>query len=400
MKILFPVNSFYPAQVGGTCNSVYAIAKGLAAKRHDVLVVATNSGLTKEHNITLDAITEFEGFEVVYGSPSILTNFSKLLSPFSVIPKNLAKNIKSFNPDIIHLSSLFHPISLFSALIARKQGIPYIWSPHGELGRGAIDKKALKKKLFLSMPFVRKNILTTSRFHVTATEEGIWLEGFLKAKFPGLQSDVYDIIGNMVDNEMFEKDLNEERSNKYPDKYILFLSRISRKKNIEALISAFAKIKINTDARLVIAGWAGEDPAYTNELKKLVISTSISGRVVFTEKSIEGAEKRALYRNAEILVLPSYSENFGMVVVEAMAQGTPVIASKGTPWGELESKNCGYWVENSVESISKTLEKHFLLSKNETAVMSENAIEFAREFSIDKLTDKYIDMYERVISAR
>lgn len=399
MKILFPVGSFYPAQVGGHCDAVYYLAQGLASKGHEVMVITTSHGLTEEHNIELDKIIEFKGFKVIYNSSSFLTGFSKLLSSFSVIPKNISKNIISFAPDIVHLSSIFDPISILSGYAAKKEKIPYVWSPHGELAAVAIKEKSFKKKLFLSIPAVKNIILSTSMFHVTSTEESRWLYEFEKKTFSDFLSSNYEIIPNIVDDETFKiEEMNQRLMEKYPSRYILFLGRISKVKNIEALISAYANSKMDPSIKLVIAGWTDEDASYTSKLKQLATGLNLKDRIIFTERNIVGIEKRKLFQNAELFILPSQSENFGMVVVEALAQGTPVISSTGTPWENLEKNNCGYWIDNSVESISKTIEKYLSLSEQERKLMSTNAVKFAQKFSIGNLTEIYIEMYRKVIN--
>lgn len=401
MKILFPITAFYPSQVGGPCNSVYFMAKGLASKGHDVRVLTTNHGLKEKHNIILDKLINMDEFKILYSSPSYITFFTKLLAPFSVIPKDLTKNIRDFSPDVIYLSSLFDPIAIFSAIISKRLGIPYILSPRGELADFAIQTKALKKRIFLALPWMRNMIDNTKIFHVTSQDEGEWLKDFLKKRFSHKSLGCYSILPNMADNEVFQKDVNTKKyKSTYPEKYILFLSKISREKNIETLITAFGKAKINENIKLIIAGWTGEYPDYTKELKKTVQILHLSNRVLFTDKRVEGAEKRILYRNAQVFAFPSFRENFGMVVVEALAQGLPVITSKGTPWQTVEEFNCGYWINNTVETFTKSLEKYFLLEKVKREVMSENAITLAQKFSINQLSGDYTKMFVKTIDNR
>jgi len=395
MKILFPISAFYPAQVGGPCNSVYNIAKGLVSEGISVYVVTTNMGLNRNHSVNLDKIVNIDGMNVIYSSPSFSTKFTKVLAPFSVMPKNLSRHIKEFSPDIIHLSSFFDPVALFSAEIARKNGIKCILSPRGEFADFALDTKKIKKEIFFKVPWVKKLISSVELFHVTSNDEGVWLSSFFKNRFPEFKDKPWISIPNMVDDEIF---YNNEDNKKTEDfgKYILSLGKLSREKNIESLIKAFSMANIDEEIKLYVAGGVLEYPDYVGELKKLVTELRIENRVVFGNKRVEGEEKRRLYRNAEVFVFPSIKENFGMVAVEALAQKLPVIASKGTPWRGLIENKCGYWVEHDPTAIKNSLEKYFSLKEVEKNEMKENAVKYALEFSIKILIKKYVNMYEKI----
>lgn len=397
MKILFPIKAFYPSQVGGPCNSVYYLAKGIAKEGHDVLVLTTNYGIKEKNEIETDKITMVQGIKVIYSTPSFITNIAKLFAPRASFPKNIGRHIKSFSPDIIHLSSLFDPLAIMCASVARKKEIPYVWSSRGELAGTALKDKALKKRFFLSLSWFKKLLVSTAMFHVTSEEEGMWLENLFSSKI-GKSTVPYSVIPNMVDDDIFNKKPWSGFEKKYPEKYILYLGRISREKNIESLIRAFAnKSIVSTGIKLVIAGWLGGNMGYARELRLIVKNLNIEKEVVFTESRVEGTEKRALYRNAELFVLPSHCENFGMVTVESLAQGTPVVASKGTPWKALKDKECGYWIKNDDVSLRRIIVNHFLVDRKNKKQMGENAIQFSQKFSISILTERYTEIYEKVL---
>jgi glycosyltransferase involved in cell wall biosynthesis len=178
---------------------------------------------------------------------------------------------------------------------------------------------------------------------------------------------------------------------------VLYLGRIHPIKKIENLIEAFSVVKVPQDTRLVLAGWAGEDPNYTRTLKELVEKLNLGDRVVFTEKRVEGHDKATLYRHAEVFVLPSESENFGMVVLESLAQGAPVIASNKTPWEILEKKGAGFWPANDPASLAESLTRFFSLSGDERKKLSANSSSLALEYNNEALIGKYLQMYEEVV---
>ncbi len=398
MKILFPITAFYPSQVGGPCNSVYFLAKAMANMGHEIMVLTTSHGIDAFHDIPFDKTITMDGFKVIYSTPSFITKFFQIFSPFSKIPKNLKLNINNFYPDVVHFSSFFDPIVHLSIHYLVKKRIPYIISPRGELGEGAIDSKRFKKKVFLSLPTIKRNIELAAKFHVTAVVEKNWVDNVLIKDMKYSLSGGYELIPNMVSDDLFILDTDSLECNFDIDGgYILFLSRIARKKNIELLIKSFAKANIDKRLKLVIAGWSGEDPLYTKELKKLCSKIGLSNKVIFTDKVITGTAKRIMYRKATLFVLPSHSENFGMVVLESLAQGTPVIASNGTPWEILEKYNCGYWVDKNSDAIIKAIEDYMSKKTDERERMSKNAIELAGIYKMNKLAHKYIKMYESTI---
>ena len=128
----------------------------------------------------------------------------------------------------------------------------------------------------------------------------------------------------------------------------------------------------------------------------MVEKLGLGDRVVFTEKRVEGHDKATLYRHAEVFVLPSESENFGMVVIESLAQGVPVIASNKTPWEILEQKGAGFWPANDPASIAESLSRFFSLNNDERKKLSTNSTMLAREYNNEALIGKYLKMYEEV----
>jgi len=301
--------------------------------------------------------------------------------------------LENTTADIIHSTMLFTVLSHISSSFAKRKNIPLIWSPRGSMLGGAIGRSNLKKKLFLTLPFVKKGIDDVF-YHATSPEEAESIRNFNRLYLKNCSFKEIFTIPNLASSEIFEV---SETKNSFQFKYILYLGRIHPIKNIESLIRAFAISKIPSDIKLLIAGWTGEDLNYSAMLKSLVTELGIGERVVFTEKRVEGEEKSSMYKNAEIFVLPSHSENFGMVVVESLAQGTPVITSKNTPWQILEEKNAGFWIENNLESIAKSLENFFLLPNNEKEILGKNAKSLSLEYG-DELVKSYLKMYEKVLS--
>ncbi len=133
---------------------------------------------------------------------------------------------------------------------------------------------------------------------------------------------------------------------------LLYIGRIHPIKGIENLIRALTLIKAGT-VRLTICGTG--DAQYVESLKGLGRKLHLDSAIGFSGH-VDADEKVEAFRNADILVLPSVSESFGTVVVEALAYGVPVVASTGTPWAKVEQIGCGRWIENSPSGIAQAIE--------------------------------------------
>jgi glycosyltransferase involved in cell wall biosynthesis len=193
-----------------------------------------------------------------------------------------------------------------------------------------------KKKLALWL-FQNKTIRKAHHLHATAQMEA---DNIRKSGF----TNPISIIPNGID-------LSEIKAVKtnYGTKKMVFLSRIHPKKGIELLLEAWRKLD-SKEWTLEIAG--DGDPSYVETLKK---SASDLKEVRFTGPQY-GEAKWDCIRSADVMVLPTFSENFGIVVAEALAVGVPVLTTKGTPWEDLEIHQCGWWIELSIANLKNALE--------------------------------------------
>src|SRR5205085_10693564 len=148
---------------------------------------------------------------------------------------------------------------------------------------------------------------------------------------------------------------------------LLFLSRVHPKKGLDLLLKAWRALgEERRDWLLVIAG--PDQLGHAAELKRLAEEANLKDSVAFAG-ALFGQAKLAAYALADLFVLPSYSENFGVAIAEALAAGLPVIATKRTPWRGLKGHGCGWWVESSVETLADTLREALSLSQPELAAM-------------------------------
>lgn len=172
---------------------------------------------------------------------------------------------------------------------------------------------------------------------------------------------------------------------------ILFMSRIHPKKGLEILLDAMAYMSQACPLMLTVAGMG--EPSYIEQLQRRVQSLEIDDRVHFVGP-VFGSEKWRLLHSADAVVLPSYSENYGLIVAEALACGTPVITTTGTPWKSVDETGSGWWVEPTVDAVANALKELSKLSCEEVGKMSINARNLAlRDCDISAKVDDLYHLY-------
>lgn len=241
--------------------------------------------------------------------------------------------------NLIHIHGMWTPFLAVAALAARKAGIPFVISPHGCLEPWALTFKRLKKRLAMIVyqgPILRSAAL----FFATADQE-------LKSiRSLGLMQPVA-VIPNGVEVGTQARHFNPNEALNT----ILFLSRLHPKKGLADLVEAWAKVR-QPGWKIVIAG--GDEGGYRAQVENLIAARGLTSEFEFLGH-VEGARKQACFDMASIFVLPTYSENFGIAIAEALANELPVITTTGAPWSDLISYRCGWWVEPGVEGISSAL---------------------------------------------
>jgi glycosyltransferase involved in cell wall biosynthesis len=202
------------------------------------------------------------------------------------------------------------------------------------------------------------------------------------ARFPKLRTAT---IPNGVD---VPADLNRTEGN--GELRLLFIGRLDPKKGIEALLKACSLIGTSLPWRLAIAGWGA--PEYVSQLKGQIQALGMNGRVEMKGEVLSEAKKRLL-ECSDISLVPSYTENFAIVVAEALAHGVPVIASKGTPWSRLEEMKCGLWVDNDPETLASAIRRISGMSLQHMGFIGREWMR--KEFSWRSVTDQMLGLYRR-----
>lgn len=280
--------------------------------------------------------------------------------------------------DVVHLHGIWPSFLHRWSQAARKAGVKVVWSPHGMLAPWALHYKWFKKKVAW-MLYQKRDLQRADALHVTAPGEDS------DVRRVGLKNPVIVVpLGVRMPTER----LACKRKGSSPTT-LLFTGRVAP---IKALANLIAAMKISQGWRLRIVGPDGD--GHVAELKALAEETGVAGRIDFVGPKY-GAELEQEYRHADCFILPSFSENFGSVVVEAMAAGVPVIVSRGTPWQEVEERQCGWWVENDPETLARTIVEMMALTENERCAMGARGREWIRrDFSWESVGREMLSAYE------
>lgn len=310
MRILHVVPSYLPAvRYGGPILSVHGLCKALAARGHEVEVFTTNVDGPGDSNVPLRVPVDLDGVKVWYFPVPI---FRRLYwSP--KMTAALWRRVASF--DIVHTHSVFLWPTWAAAWIARHRHVPYVLAPRGMLVQYLIRRKnRWLKRLWIAL-IERHNLANAALIHFTSRIEAEQAEilGVSVQKSCIIPSgiDLPSIAGGYQGDLSTSVDAGEKP-------FLLFVGRINWKKGLDRLFAALPEVP---DCRLVVAG--NDEEHYQPGLEALAVRTGVRERISFVGP-IYGDEKLALLRRALALVLPSHSENFGNVVLEAMAAGCPV----------------------------------------------------------------------------
>ncbi|MCJ8152364.1 glycosyltransferase family 4 protein [Chryseobacterium sp. SSA4.19] len=369
MKIYFPIGAFYPSQIGGPCNTLFWHTCALKSHGIDANITTTSLGI-KDGTIEYDKVLEKQCGSIFYGST---------LSISQAVAKQIFTGIRS--ADVVHLNSLFNVLSIISFFYIKnfspKKKI--IWSIRGELSPNALKfSRAKKKPLLFLYKKMTKNIL----FHSTSEKE---------------TQEIKSVFGDVKIVEIPNFIEPSKRREDTIKKQFLYLGRIHRIKAIHKMIEGFSKSKrfMDSDFKLIIVGKHEERHSdYYQELLELIKTEGLYDKIEWRGHLI-GDEKEKAYAESYALILPSETENFGNVVVESLNQGTPVLASKGTPWSVLEQYQCGFHISNTPQDIADTIDVMIDLPQNIYDKMRENATLLVdKEFNVNTQIDKWINIYK------
>ncbi len=303
--------------------------------------------------------------------------------------KSMDNVLAETKPNIVHIHGIWAPELHACVCICRKRGIPYVIAPRGMLEPWSLKHKWLKKRIARFL-YQDADLKHASALHATAESEAAQ---FQKLGF----ANTVIISPNGVNLPSSFSRLD------HTGKRILFVSRMHPKKGVLELVEAFSKCSAcstrlnNWIVELVYTTNSEFEREYEARVRARVDQLGLSDQFVFTG-SLNDEEKWAAYGRADLFVLPTYSENFGIVVAEALWAGVPVITTKGTPWQELEERKCGWWIDIGVEPLVDALKEAMSLSTIQCPVMGLRGRKLVEEkYTWDAVVKAMIKGYEDIL---
>jgi glycosyltransferase involved in cell wall biosynthesis len=387
MKILHVIPSVGPLR-GGPSFAMRAIASGLAGRGVDIHVATTDdNGPGRKLDVQLGRPLEENGATFWYFPRQ--TSFYICSLPFT---EWLWRHASDYA--LIHIHALFSYCSNVAAFIAKRKGIPYVIRPLGVLNRwGMENRRPILKRMSFAM-VERPLLRSAALIHYTAEQERIEAAECGFTEHPMIIPNPVDVV-NAAAGEP-QPGLRDRYPELQGKRIVLFLSRIDRKKGLDLLMPAFHGLLTDfPDAALVIAGEG--DATLVAALRKQSRELGIE-QAVFWPGFLTGGAKRDAFRDAEVFVLPSYSENFGIAVIEAMAAGVPVVITDQVGiFREVAEGEAGLVTTTEVEPLRGALAR--LLSDNELRIRTgQNGAELARsKFAAQAVIDRLLNAYQAVL---
>lgn len=432
MKILHVV-ALIQASTGGPAVSVTRLASEQAKMGHEVTLAC----LDYPH---LGPQVAAPGVRVVSVRGNFLAVRGRGWSPkFRRLVMEEAKTT-----DVVHNHGLWMWPNAYAREAAVAAGKPLGISPRGMLDSWSLGRSKLRKAVAWRL-FESRNLQSAALFHATAESEAESIRGIFSHGLTRISTDSFlggdpaeksgafrtaqaaEIV--VAPNGVDVPDLARRPSRglieeKFPElkecRWVVFMSRLHPKKGIDVLLRAWRKQQNvergagsleqaerlrderprdqkTTDRPILVL--AGSDLiGYRREVEKMVRELGLEDSVLLTGELL-GEEKDALLANAEVFVLPSYSENFGIVVAEAMGWGRPVIASKGTPWKEAAEVGAGWWVAPEEEALSKVLTEALGKGHEELDAMGAKGRELVEQrYTWSAPAKKLVEAYEGILA--
>jgi glycosyltransferase involved in cell wall biosynthesis len=376
---------------GGPSQMVLGLSKGLAHQGVDVTILTTDSnGDTGQVplDVPLDRPVCQDGYQIRYFhcSPFRRYKFSVGLLGWLV---NHAQDY-----DVAHIHALFSPVSSMAAAIARAQKLPYILRPLGTLDPADLQKKRQVKRLYAAL-LERPNLAGAAAVHFTSDPEAK-----LSERFGVVTRDVVLPLG--VDLPFVDAaTVNAVRDRWGIDRQsplLLFMSRVDPKKGFDLLLPALEKLQAEgSKFHFVLAGANPQDPTYEQQIYRQIQASAIASQTTLTG-FVRGQEKAALLQAADLFVLPSYYENFGIAVAEAMSAGIPVVISDRVQICDAIAQSQSGWVAAcTVNDLADQL-RAALQDATERQRRGANAQTYAqRYYGWEAIAQQMIEVYRSVL---
>jgi glycosyltransferase involved in cell wall biosynthesis len=332
MKVLLSVRGLRRRE-GGPTYTVPGLASALSRRGHDVRILV-------------------DAFDIPECAEYSIVKRRDLTVP-------LSKFVREF--DIVHDNGTWLPFNHAVANACRKAGVPRVVSPRGSLQPWVMKQHRLKK--LLGWFFYQETDLKNAQALITTAE--IEAE---QMRLLGYEGPIRVVPNGVDEPSCYSRKVTDPAAKKIA----LFLARIHPKKGLGDLIEAWTALK-PTDWILYVAG--PDDEGIARQLSRRVASVEDMRDAIRFLGPVYGEEREALYREASLYVLPTYSENFGVSVAEAMMMGTPVLTTTETPWDLLRTEGLGWICEPGAKSLREALKQPLSLDAKTLAAIGEKGRE-------------------------
>jgi glycosyltransferase involved in cell wall biosynthesis len=375
MNVLHVVPSFYPASVyGGPVQAVHALTRALARAGCRVRVLTTDANGRAALDVDTRRETVLEdGVTVRYCARQLRASASLPLLRW--LPSYVRW------ADVVHLAATYSFPTIPTLLACRLLGRPLVWSPRGGFLRWRGSRREPAKRAWetvCSLLAPRRLVL-----HATSPAEAEACARRLPRARCAVVPNGVDVpahVGRVEPNGALR---------------LLFLGRLDPIKGLENLLSACRLLDESPAVPWTLTVAGGGDEAYVARLARLGGDLGRS-RVHFVGE-LDGAGKRRAFEAADVLLLPSHSESFGIVAAEALAHGVPVIASRGTPWRQLDAAGCGLWVDNSPPALAAAIRQARTLPLREMGQRGRGWMQ--ERFGWDRIAREVLDLYRGLVQS-
>jgi len=380
MKVLHILPNF-ELKLGGVPKVVFEMTKSLTQKGVDITLVSS----ADESNA--GKIFNAKDISIHICKRGILSHYWTGYS--SDAYRVLRKEAK--NCDLIHIHELWHYLHYIGYKVARELKKPYGVSIHGELSSWCLNYKKLRKNIYSK--FFQKKALKEANFLHAITKE----EAKDSLSYSG-NNNIFTIPNGIEIDKEDSCNIADSFSEFDNKKVIFFLGRIDPKKGLDLLARAWGRIAKNRDDLILVI--AGPDTSgYKDKILYILKNEGVIDKVIFVGL-IEGQNKVNIFKRAEMVVIPSYSEVRTLVALEAMAYGKPIIITDKCHFPEVEELEAGIVIKPEVEDLVNAVNK-LLINPQLGEQMGKNGKELILDkYTWGKISDQIIEMYNSVLSEK
>lgn len=384
---------------GGPSQMVQGLSQALASQGVEVTILTTDSnGDTGQPplDVPLNEPVQQDGYQVRYFHCSPFRRYKFSLQ----LLRWLWEHATEF--DLAHIHALFSPVSTAAATVARYKKLPYILRPLGTLDPADLQKKKHLKQVYAAL-LERQNLAGAAGIHFTSAQEAK-----ISERFGTSSTDIVIPLGVRPPQPPLNQGGLRQQYSKgqirrqlgIPDDIplLLFMSRIDPKKGLNLLIPALEKLlQSGLSFQFVLAGTNPQDPNYEKQIQEQIKASTLANCTT-TTGFVRGELKQDLLEEADLFVLPSYYENFGIAVAEAMVAGKPVVISDQVHiWEEISNAEAGWVCTCEIDALTFVL-REALQDVDECKRRGENAQTYAlTHYSWEAIAQQMIQTYRQIL---